>query len=200
MAFLGQCGLTESDIAKFFCSSPSRMFILGPERLKEIVVCVDKLGVPRCSPMFKYALIAIHQISPRRIDAKLDFLKKALGCSDTELGIAIRKLPTILSVSEVRLSRGVEFLKMEVGLKAEYIVHRPALCTYSMKRRLIPRHYVLQVLKEKGLMKKDHDFYAVVSVNEKKFVKRYLDPYKESAPGLADAYAAACADAEQAPS
>lgn len=117
----------------------------------------DKFGVPRNSAMFKHALSVI---SPKRIDAKLDFLKKVLGCSDNELGIAVRKLTKILSMSDGRLNHTVEFLKMEVGLKAEYIMHRPALFTYSIKRRLIPRHYVLKVLKEKGLVKKDLDFFC----------------------------------------
>uniref|UniRef100_A0A0A9BKC6 Uncharacterized protein n=1 Tax=Arundo donax TaxID=35708 RepID=A0A0A9BKC6_ARUDO len=57
----------------------------------------------------------------------------------------------------------------------------------------MPRHYVLKVLKEKGLVKKDVDFYGTVSQIEKTFAKRFLDPYKESVPGLADSYAAACA-------
>jgi mTERF domain-containing protein len=121
--------------------------------------------------MFKHALSVI---SPERIDAKLDFLKKVLGCSDNELGIAVRKLTKILSMSDGRLNHTVEFLKMEVGLKAEYIMHRPALFTYSIKRRLIPRHYVLKVLKEKGLVKKDLDFFLLRFLESRRYLSRGL--------------------------
>jgi len=57
----------------------------------------------------------------------------------------------------------------------------------------MPRHYVLKALKAKGLVEKDVDFFAAVTPKEKVFTKRFLDPYKDSFPGLADAYAAACA-------
>jgi mTERF domain-containing protein len=63
---------------------------LKPEHLKEIVARADKFGVPRYLGMFKHALSAISDISLERIDAKLDFLKKLLGCSNNELGIAVR--------------------------------------------------------------------------------------------------------------
>ncbi|KAF8729917.1 hypothetical protein HU200_017379 [Digitaria exilis] len=53
------------------------------------------------------------------------------------------------------------------------------------------RHYVFKVLKGKGMLKKDDGFYSVVSLNEKTFAQKFLDPYEESVPGLADAYVAA---------
>jgi mTERF domain-containing protein len=192
VAFLRHCGLSDCEIAKLLLASP-RMLALEPEAVKEIVVCADMLGVPRNSRMFKRILSAIASITPPRVGAKLDFLRKALGCSETEVGIAIGKLPNILCSAEDKLNRSVEFLKMEVGLNAVYIVHRPALLGYDLKKRLMPRYYVLKILKEKGLVKENVDFYGVVSKTEKKFVERFLDPHKESVPGLSDAYAAACA-------
>ncbi|GJM86857.1 hypothetical protein PR202_ga02755 [Eleusine coracana subsp. coracana] len=151
IAFLQQCGLNDSEISKLLMLAP--IILLEPENAKDIVECADKLGVPRDSPMFKHALKAIFLASPARINAKLDFLKKALGCSRP----------------------------------------RPAVLSYSLKKRLMPRYFVLQALKVKGLLKKDVDFYNVVSQIEKKFAKRFLDPYKETVPGLAGAYAAASA-------
>ena len=149
--------------------------------------------VPRSSTMFKYALVSIYSISPGKINARSDFLKKTLGCSQAELGAAVRKLPNVLSFSEGRLTRVVDFLKTEVGLDSKYIVRRPAILGYSLPRRLMPRHYVLKALKAKGLVEKDVDLYGTISPNEKILSKRFLDPYKDSFPGLADAYAAACA-------
>jgi mTERF domain-containing protein, mitochondrial len=116
-------------------------------------------------------------------------LKKELGCSEAELGIMVHTLPNVLTFKEVRVSRLVNYLKTVVGLETEYIVHRPALLCYSMKARLMPRRYVLKVLQAKGLVKKDIDFYNVVCLTEKRFVKRYLDRFKEDVPGLAGAYA-----------
>ncbi|TVU28542.1 hypothetical protein EJB05_20063, partial [Eragrostis curvula] len=192
IAFLKQCGLTDCDIVKLVLMTP-RLVILQPERVKEIVSCADKIGVPRDSAMFKHALASIFSIQPGKITSRLDFLTKALGCSEAELRIAVRRLPNILNFSEDRMSRLLDFLKMEVGLEPNYIVERPALLGYSVTKRLVPRFFVLKALKAKGLVKKDIDFFGVVNRTDKTFSKRYLDPYKESVPGLADAYAAACA-------
>ncbi|XP_066311559.1 transcription termination factor MTERF4, chloroplastic-like [Miscanthus floridulus] len=125
MVFLRQSGLTDSDIAKLLLRAP-RILALETGRFKEIVACADMLGVPRSSAMFKYAIVAVYNISPGKINARSDFLKKALGCSEAELGIAIRRLPEVLNFSDGRVSRVVDFLKTEVGLDAKYIVHRPS--------------------------------------------------------------------------
>ncbi|CAD6249484.1 unnamed protein product [Miscanthus lutarioriparius] len=192
MALLRQSGLAESEIAKLVLRAP-RLFALETGRVKEIVVCADMLGVPRSSGIFKYALASISSISPGKLNDRSDFLKKTLGCSQAELGAAVRKFPNVLNFSEGRLSSVVDFLKTEVGLDSKYIVRRPAVLGYSLPRRLMPRHYVLKALKAKGLVEEHVDFYGTISRNEKIFSKRFLDPYKDSFPGLADAYAAACA-------
>ncbi|TVU28530.1 hypothetical protein EJB05_20051, partial [Eragrostis curvula] len=188
IAFLQQCGLTDCEIAKLLMLAP--IVALKPELAREIVECADKLRVPRHSTMFKCALHAIYLISPTRIDAKLDLLKKVIGCSEAELSSAVCKLPYILTLTEANLSPTVEFLKMEVGLEAEYIMRRPQLLCYSTRRRLVPRYYALKALKAKGLVKKGIGFYSAVSLTEKRFTERFLDSYKETVPGLAKAYAA----------
>uniref|UniRef100_A0A0A9G0Q5 Uncharacterized protein n=1 Tax=Arundo donax TaxID=35708 RepID=A0A0A9G0Q5_ARUDO len=166
---------------------------MAPERVKEMVARADKLGVPRNSGMFKNALDTVQNLSPETISAKMDFLRRALGCSKSEVGIAVCRSPRILSLSEDNLGRTVEFLKVEVGLEAWYIVHMPAMLQCSILKWLMPRHYVLKVLKAKGLVKRDIDFYSVVCLGQKRLVEKFLDCYKESVPWLLGAYDAACA-------
>jgi mTERF domain-containing protein, mitochondrial len=188
LEFLQQCGLTSSDIAL----SCSRMITWDLERIKETVARAEELGVPRNTGMFRYALTAVGYLSPSRISARLDFLENALGCSEAELAIAVCKLPYILRSSDAKLGRAANFLKNEIGLETQYIVRRPAMLNYSMDKRVMPRHYVMKVLKAKGLVKGDIDFYTLVSYSEKIFVKKFLIDSKMSVPGLLDAYAAAC--------
>ena len=105
ITFLQQCDLSVSDIARLMLRAP-RMFLLETERVKEIVLCADKLGVaglPHRSGMLRQALEPIYNISPWRISAKLDFLKKTLGCSESEVRTAVGKLPSILALSEDNL-------------------------------------------------------------------------------------------------
>ncbi|CAL4966994.1 unnamed protein product [Urochloa decumbens] len=187
-----QCGLTPGDVATL-CSRVPVLFTKEPERVMEVVARADKLGVPRNSAMFKRALEIVHNQNPRTISAKMDFLKKALACSESEVAIAICQMPPLLAASVGKLGRVVEFLKVDVGLEPGYIVRRPQLFSLSVEKRLIPRHYVIKVLKAKGLVKKDIDFHSVVCLNEERFAERMLERHKESVPGLAGAYAAACA-------
>jgi mTERF domain-containing protein len=77
-------------------------------------------------------------------------------------------------MSEVKLAHRVEFLTTEFSLEPLYIAHRPAILTYSLERRLIPRYFVIHVLKAKGLVKRDIDLFGVFSQSHEKFVHKYL--------------------------
>ncbi|PNT69630.1 uncharacterized protein LOC100846622 [Brachypodium distachyon] len=188
-AFLQQCGLTACHIAKLIVRT--ELLTMEPERVKEMVARAEMLGVRRCSGLFMKALVIVCNFAPVNVSAKRDLLEKALGCSEAEY---VRgKAPGILSTSEGKLVQTIEFLKMEVMLDASYIARRPVMLSYSLERRLMPRHYVIQVLKAKELVTKDIDFYSVFALTEKRFVEKFLDRYNECVPGLADAYAAACA-------
>ncbi|CAO2040668.1 unnamed protein product, partial [Urochloa humidicola] len=87
-----QCGLTPGDVASL-CSRVAVLFTKEPERVMELVARADKLGVPRNSGMFKRALEIVHKQNPRTISAKIDFLKRALGCSESEVAIAVCCMP-----------------------------------------------------------------------------------------------------------
>ncbi|KAF0903551.1 hypothetical protein E2562_027977 [Oryza meyeriana var. granulata] len=189
IAYLRQCGLDVSDVAKL---GSNGLPLLGsnPERLKELVMRADKLGVPRSSGQFKYALSIVNFVSQEKIDSKREVLKRALGCTDEQLRIAVVKHSSLLRASEDNLLATAEFLTNEVGLEPEYIVHRPALLGYSLKRRLLPRYLVMKVLQEKGILRVD--YFSMAAATEKKFRSTYIDRHKESIPGLADVYAVAC--------
>ncbi|KAL5225235.1 hypothetical protein ABZP36_011874 [Zizania latifolia] len=190
IAYLKQCGLNFSDVAKLHFSG-KWVLSCTLEKLKELMARTDKLGIPRSSGQFKYALATFSCVSQEKIDSKRETLKRALGCTEEQLLIALVKHPSILRASEDNLRSTAEFLITEVGLEPEYIVHRPALLSYSLKRRLMPRCLVMKVLQEKRI--ETPDYFTMVFASEKQFWSRYIDRHKESVPGVADVYAAACA-------
>ncbi|KAL5200599.1 hypothetical protein ABZP36_021802 [Zizania latifolia] len=190
IAFLKQCGLDASNLAKLHFNGYWTL-TTTPEKLKELVARADKFGVPRSSGLFKYALATVACLSQQKIDSKRKALKMALGCTEEQLLIALVKGPFILRASEHKLSSTAKFLTTEVGLEPERIVRLPSLLSYSLKRRLMPRHLVMKALQEKGVVKVN--YYTMASANEKLFWSKYIDRHKESVPGLADVYTAACA-------
>jgi mTERF domain-containing protein len=172
LAFLQQCGLSDCDIAKLFrCTG--KLPTNNLEHLKKMVARAEELGVRRSTGMFTTALIAICNFTPERISAKMESMERALGYPEAK--IAVSKLPSILNLSEITLANRVEFLRIEFGLEPSYIAHRPAILMYSLEMRLIPRHYVIQILKAKGLVKRDIDLFGVFCSTHQKFVEKYLN-------------------------
>ncbi|RCV20891.1 hypothetical protein SETIT_4G094400v2 [Setaria italica] len=191
IALLRQCGISVRDIAKLF-SLKARVLTFNPEHLKEVVLRAEELGVPRSSRMFFQAVFVVSNITKEKVAARLEFLKSTLGCHESEIATAVSKMPTILGISEQSLHRKIQFLVNEVGLEPQYILQRPALFTYSLEKRLVPRHCVMKVLQAKGFLISNTSFYSFAQYGEETFKLRYIDSHKDSVPGLADAYATAC--------
>ncbi|KAK8455154.1 hypothetical protein SEVIR_4G094200v4 [Setaria viridis] len=187
IALLRQCGISVRDIAKL-----ARVLTFNPERLKEVVLRAEELGVPRSSRMFYQAVFVVSNITKEKVAARFEFLKSTLGCHESEIATAVSKLPTILGISEQSLHRKIQFLVNEVGLEPQYILQRPALFTYSLEKRLVPQHCVMKVLQAKGFLISNTSFNTFAQYGEETFKLRYIDSHKDSVPGLADAYATAC--------
>ncbi|XP_037449814.1 uncharacterized protein LOC119319436 [Triticum dicoccoides] len=189
--FLRECGLADCDITKL-CISEPRLLGNKLERVQAMVARAEGLGVPRGSGMFKVAIQAVAFLSEEKIANKVDYLKKTFGWSDAEVVVALSMAPMLLNRSKDILQRRFEFLVSEVGLQPGYIAHRPVFLYYSLEGRIKPRCYVLKFLKENRLLDRDWSFYTAVTRPEKYFIKKCICPYKESAPHLAEDYAAAC--------
>ncbi|KAF8723510.1 hypothetical protein HU200_021457 [Digitaria exilis] len=190
IALLHQCGLSARDIAQL-CSQTPRLLSFNPKRVKEFLLRAEGLGVPRTSPMFKYAVSSVAYTSKENVAARLQFFKRTLGCSASEVSIAVSKCPYILGFNEENLLRKIEFLINEVRLEPQYIVKNPTLFTLNLEKRLISRYRVMKVLQETGLISRDKSFYTLAVMAEKTFELMFIDRHKDSVPGLADAYAAA---------
>ncbi|KAL6647556.1 hypothetical protein ACP70R_014993 [Stipagrostis hirtigluma subsp. patula] len=192
VALLRQCGLDVRQIAQL-CSHNSRVIAYSPERVKKFLLRAEELGVPCSSPMFRRAVAAVTSSGEEALRAKLEFFERTLGCSKTEASMAVSKQPGILGFSDECLLRKIEFLVNEVGMKPQYIVERPALLTLSLEKRLIPRHRVMKALEAEGVLRRNISLCTLAKLGENAFRLRFIECYKDSVPGLADAYAAACA-------
>ncbi|KAJ1278299.1 hypothetical protein BS78_04G069600 [Paspalum vaginatum] len=187
-----QCGLSVGDIVQL-CSHYPSLFVFSSERVKEFVLRADALGVHRNSGTFKYAMGIAACVSKEKVAARIEFLKSTLGCSESEIAIAVSKMPTLVGLSEERLLTKIRFLLNEVGLEPWYIVENPSLLGFSLEKRLVPRHCVMKLLQAKGLLNSNQSFHSFASMSEKTFRLKFIDSHKDSVPGLADAYAAASA-------
>ncbi|KAM0892329.1 hypothetical protein ACQ4PT_025827 [Festuca glaucescens] len=192
VAFLKQCGLSACDISKLLVAAP-RLVTMHPEYVQDSVRRATQLGVSPGSQMFRHAISTAGCIGQEKVDAKIAVLRETLGWSQEEVSLAISKAPRILVASEERLRRNAKFLVNEVGLAPQYIARRSVLLMYSLERRLMPRHLVVKLLKKRRLIEEDRCFFNVVAPTEEKFLEKFVAPFEECIPGLADAYDSACA-------
>ncbi|TKW20571.1 hypothetical protein SEVIR_4G097500v4 [Setaria viridis] len=142
--------------------------------------------------MFKYAVSLVADNSKEKVAAKLEFFKRTLGCSESELSIAISKMPSILGISDENLTRKIEFLVNEVGMEPQYILERPVLLGYSLEKRLLPQHRVMKALQAKGLLNSNRTYFTLANMVDA-FILKFIDCHQDSVPGLAAYYAKACA-------
>ncbi|KAM3296995.1 hypothetical protein ACQJBY_039067 [Aegilops geniculata] len=191
VVFLRECGLGAYDTAKL-CIRVPRMLTSNPERIRAMVACAERLGVPRGSGMFRQALEAVAFLSEEKVAAKLEYLKKTFRWSDAQVSIVAYKYPSVLRKSNGALQQRSQFLLSEVGVEPAYIAHRPIILGYSMEGRLRPRYSVIQFLKANGLLGQYRDYYSLVMLSEKVFVEKFICPHKEAASHLAEDYATAC--------
>ncbi|KAH9612828.1 hypothetical protein KSS87_014269 [Heliosperma pusillum] len=99
----------------------------------------------------------------------------------------MRRSPYIFQISEENMRKKLGFLMTELGFKPDYLAKHAALLGYNLENRMVPRHRVLLVLKEKGLFL-DYNFYTAIIKTEKQFLKILIEPFKDDAPGLLQLY------------
>ena len=128
----------------------------------------------------------------KEVIARRILLLHNVGFSKDDVLAIVRKQPLVLGTSEQKIQGNMDFLMKDVGLEVSYIARRPVLLMYSVERRLLPRHYLLKVLREKGLLKGQPDYYGTASMGEKIFVEKFVHPFKNHVPGLTDDYASKC--------
>ncbi|KAJ1258678.1 hypothetical protein BS78_10G094000 [Paspalum vaginatum] len=190
LAFFQKYGISAREIvgANLFSS---RLFTMNLQSLQEAAEEVEKLGVEQGSPLFRHAFALFAFMKKQDVARKKELFQK-IGFSHDQVLVIMRKAPLVLPLSEEKIRRVMHFLMRDVGLEPLYIAQRPALFMYSLERRLLPRYWLLKLLRKKELLNVDFDYYYTASLAEKVFLKKFVLPYKDLVPSLADDYASRC--------
>ncbi|XP_074306551.1 uncharacterized protein LOC141641803 [Silene latifolia] len=165
----------------------SSCFLRKPELFRNVLVRVEEeLGIPRISGMFLYGVHLLCSSSKEGIDSKR-LVFKSFGWTEYDVSELMRKNPYAFLISEENIRKKLGFLMTELGYKPGFLATHATLFALSLEKRMAPRHRVLLVLKEKGLLL-DYNFYAAAIKTEKQFLKTLIEPFKEDAPGLLELY------------
>ncbi|CAL9180472.1 unnamed protein product [Musa hybrid cultivar] len=179
-----ECGIPEERVSVILRSHP-QLISKKPESLRALVARADELGMPRQSRMFVRTLVALHNVSQERFEAKVE-LMRSFGWSESEFSSAVRKAPTFLCMSLDMLRRKVEFFINVVGYTPSFIADKPNLLLFSLQKRVIPRFRVTEMLKSKGLWTGQGKFSCILALSDTKFIEKFILPHKENVPELLD--------------
>ncbi|KVI07245.1 Mitochodrial transcription termination factor-related protein, partial [Cynara cardunculus var. scolymus] len=113
---------------------------------------------------------------------------RSFGWSDSEIITMARALPVCLRRSEAKLQTTLNFFMNELGYTAAYLATHPKMLVYSLEKRVMPRNSVLEILKEKKLLKYNFSLCSVVALSEVKFLDDFVLPYCDFVPHLYEAY------------
>lgn len=181
------CGISEEKASHAMRNRPD--FLLQKlDSLQTLVRRADELGVPRQSPVYPFLLIVLYGINKEKFEARQKNFS-SLGWSESDFFTAVRKAPTLLNISQPYIRRKIEFLVKQVGYTPSFIAEHPVILLYSLEKRLIPRFQVVELLKSENLCTAKGillSYYIVLS--DKKFMEKFVLPYKERVPKLVDIY------------
>ncbi|XP_029121567.1 transcription termination factor MTERF15, mitochondrial [Elaeis guineensis] len=183
-------GFSEKRIAWLLRKNPE-LVMLKADKFRATVERVEDLGIPGSSGMFPWALWAVCNLSKTMFKTKLD-LMKSFGWSEEQFLCAFHRNPMFLTFSEKTLRDKMDFFLKEAECDPSFLALRAELLTYSVEKRLIPRHRVLMALKLRGFCTREYKFSNIIVWPEKKFLEKFIIPYEDKVPGLREMLIAAC--------
>lgn len=114
-------------------------------------------------------------------------LYQSLGWSAEETISAFKKFPYCMMISDKKIKRGISFFVESLNCTPSFLATQPILLCFSLEKRIMPRHNVMNILASKGL-EKNSIMKAILYTSEKRFVEKYVIKYKDQAPEVLLAY------------
>ncbi|CAN4116358.1 unnamed protein product [Withania somnifera] len=158
------------------------------KKLEEMLHRVQKeVGISPDSAVFLHIVNVLTSLSQETVDKKFGIFK-SFGWSDSHILTMLQKLPYCVRLSEARIQTSLTFLMKEARYNSACIASLPALLTYSLEKRVIPRYEMWNLVNEKNLIKSRHKFSTVIKWPEPKFREKYVVLVKAELPDLYDLY------------
>lgn len=186
ISYFESCGIHGSQLSMLLKRQP-RLFVAKESELQSLVSRVLDMGFTTDSRMFAHALLTVSCLSTETLMTKFN-LFRSFNFSEEECMEMFRKAPVLLRASVGKLKLGCEFFLNTMKFKRTVLIHRPSILMNSMEERVVPRYIVLQILKTKGLLKKEPSFINILHLREEQFLDRFISRFREDAQELLVTY------------
>ncbi|XP_073143548.1 transcription termination factor MTERF8, chloroplastic-like [Henckelia pumila] len=180
--YLESFGIVGSQLVVLLKNEP-RLFFVGESKLKSLISRVTELGFAKGSRMLVHGLRACYGNRTETLHKKYELLQ-SFGFSELECATMIIKSPILFKSSETRIRRGIEFFLSNLMLNKSVIVASPYILMYSMEKRILPRHRVLQMVKSRRLERRLPSISTMLCLSDESFMERYILKFKDDAKEL----------------
>ncbi|KAM7479588.1 hypothetical protein LguiA_027801 [Lonicera macranthoides] len=185
IALLHECGVPSYRILMLLRSQP-RAMIKAPDRFREIVEEIKKMGFDPVRSKFMVAIHGLTGFSKLNWEQKCGIYRK-WGWSDNEILEAFKKAPSCMAVSEKKINLVMDFFVNKMGWDASDVADSPYAVSYSLENWTVPRCLVVQFLLSKGLIHENR-LKTVIMADKKRFLKMFVDPYCAEFPKVLTLY------------
>lgn len=179
--YLIEKGVLESRIEELIVLQP-RFLYQDISRMIYAVEMIKCMGVKPCDLVFIHTLRVVLSLSELSWKKKVSIFE-SLGWSNDEVISTFTRSPHCFSCSEAKIRKAMDYLVNTAKLDKETIIGYPKILMYSVEKRVIPRHTVWKILKERKLIK-GTKFIWVLNKSEKDFIAQYINKYSDEIPYL----------------
>ncbi|XP_017244471.1 uncharacterized protein LOC108216266 [Daucus carota subsp. sativus] len=165
-----------------------RALMQNADGFKMVVEEVWEMGFDPVKSHFIIACQVKFGLSKTMWKMKWDYFKK-WGWSDNEIRSALMKQPKIMSVSQKKVEKVMDFLVNDMRWEISKVASCPTVVMHSLENWTKPRCWLVQFLLSKGAVKKDFPFSTVIASVESRFVKNYVKKYCAEFPEVLELYA-----------
>nr|XP_043637283.1 uncharacterized protein LOC122608264 [Erigeron canadensis] len=179
-------GLSNKQVLYLITTRPRCVAVNPASFNSQLVWIVEELGIPENSPMFTYAIAATVASSKLTLEKKLKILR-SYKWREEEIATFVRTYPTYFCCSEAKIREGLNFFMKDLGFAATYLVTNNFLLGLSLEKRVKPRFKVLEILKDKKLIRSKPSLASLLVYSELKFLN-FLQRFENELPGLIETY------------
>ncbi|GAB4855212.1 hypothetical protein Ancab_023838 [Ancistrocladus abbreviatus] len=178
-------GVPDSSILKMLAMRP-RTLSRDVDEFSEIVGEIREMGFDPNSMMFIHGICVLAAMKKSKWDSKVAAFK-CFGWTDEQVKALFVKQPRIMNSTVERIQLVLEFFKEQFGWTVDEFGKYPLVLFLSLKRRIIPRGFIVKNLILRGLIKKTRVGNAFV-VSDERFLNEYLLRNIGEFPEILDMY------------
>uniref|UniRef100_A0A803L3H5 Uncharacterized protein n=1 Tax=Chenopodium quinoa TaxID=63459 RepID=A0A803L3H5_CHEQI len=171
------CVIPTEKIQNYIIQHP-KSFAVRTDLFRDMLIKVEvELEIPWSSSMFLYGIHMITCVSDKDIEDRCEVFK-SFGWTQADVMRLIKQNPLCLCYTKARIKKRLDFLMNQQGYEPFYLSLQPLLFICSLEKRLLPRLRVIQILKEKGFLRRNYHLPSAIGMTNYLFFKRYVRPFE----------------------